>query len=223
MAERDKKHFFHPFTSLKEHQEGTPHCMQRAEGITIHDSQGRAFIDAMAGLWCVNVGYGREEIAQAIYGASRKLSYYHSFMSIMNEPAVLLSERLASLAPGDLNKVFFCNSGSEANDTHVKLVRYYNNLRGKPAKKKFISRTDAYHGVTLAAASLSGLPALHNAFDLPLDGFLHVGRPSHYWDAPEGMSEAAFSQHLADELEQRLGIAFGELLEDLVRRNRRWA
>ncbi len=201
LVEDDKRHFLHPFTAVAEHLEGVPLCIDHAEGIHIYDEAGRPYIDAMAGLWCVNAGYGREEIARAVYEQTRKLSYYHTFMSTTNEPAVRLSKRLADLAPGDLNRVFFCNSGSEANDTHIKTVWYYNNLLGRPGKKKFIARRGAYHGVTVGAASLSGLPHLHNRFDVPRGGFLHVTRPSYYWEAAAGETEDAFVARLAQELE----------------------
>ncbi len=204
LADTDKRHLLHPFTSVREHMDGAPHCITSAKGIRIQDDAGNEYIDAMAGLWCVNVGYGREEIAEAVAEQTKKLNYYHSFVSLTNEPAIQLAERLATYAPGDVNRAFFCCSGSEANDTQIKLVWYYNNLRGKPEKKKFIARQGAYHGVTIGAASLSGLPHLHNAFDVPRPGFLHVTKPSYYWDAAEGMTEAEFVQHLAEELEQRI-------------------
>ena len=199
------RHLLHPFTAIEDHETNGPHFIQRAEGIYIYDADGRQYIDAMAGLWCVNVGYGRNEIAVAIKEQVERLSYYHSFMSLANEPAVILADQLAQMTPGSLNHAFFCNSGSEANDTQVKIVWYYNNLRGKPAKKKIISRLGAYHGVTVAAASLSGLPNLHVGFDLPLnDRFLHVSRPNVYWEMPAEMNELQYSQYLADELEQRI-------------------
>lgn len=204
LAELDKQHMLHPFTSVMEQQTTEPFLIQRGEGIRVYDDAGKEYIDAMAGLWCVNVGYGRQEIVEAVREQMGRLSFYHSFMGSANEPAIRLSARLAKLAPGALNHVFFCNSGSEANDTHVKIVRYYHNALGKPEKKKFISRDGGYHGVTLGAGSLSGLPALHRAFDLPGEGFVHVGRPFYFWDAEDGMTELDFSAHLARELEQRI-------------------
>lgn len=201
LSQLDQRHAFHPYTSITGHAEQGPHLMARGNGIRVQDDQGNEYIDGMAGLWCVNAGYGRREIADAVRKQIETLSYYHSFMGLSNEPAVLLSERLAAATPGDLNRVFFCNSGSEANDTHVKIVWYYNNLRGRPEKKKVIARHGAYHGVTVAAASLSGLPALHQHFDLPLDTVKHTQRPCYYWDAPDGMSETEYSAYLAGELE----------------------
>jgi L-2,4-diaminobutyrate transaminase len=204
IADADKRHFLHPFTSIQDHQDAGSQCIVSAKGIRVTDSEGREYIDAMAGLWCVNIGYGREEMAEAIAAQSRKLSYYHTFMQVTNEPASQLSARIASLTPGDLDHVFFCNSGSEANDTQVKIAWYYNNLRGKPGKKKFISRRGGYHGVTVASASLSGLPHLHNRFDVPRSGFFHVTRPSFYWEGEAGETESQFVARLAAELEQTI-------------------
>ncbi len=196
--------FFHPFTSIAEQRAGRAHVMASAEGIRIRDAEGREYIDAMAGLWCVNVGYGRKELSRAMAEQSERLAYFHSFMGVGNEPAIRLSGALADLAPGKLNRVFFGNSGSDANDTQIKLIWYYNNLLGRSEKKKIMARYGGYHGVTLATASLSGLPHLQKSFDLPLERFIHVGRPHHFWDAPEGMSEAEFSRQLAKELEERI-------------------
>ena len=201
VSEADKKHFLHPFTSVQDHFDAGSMCIEKAKGIRITDSDGHEYIDAMAGLWCVNIGYGREEMAEAIAEQTRKLCYYHTFMQVTNPPAALLSARVAAHTPGDLNHVFFCNSGSEANDTQVKLAWYYNNLRGKPEKKKFICRRGGYHGVTVASASLSGLPHLHKNFDVPRSGFLHVTRPSYYWESEAGETEAQFVARLAAELE----------------------
>lgn len=198
------KHLLHPYTSIEEHESRGPHIMERANGVHVYDTEGKKYLDAMAGLWCTNIGYGREEIAETMAAQVRKLSYFHSFMSSGNEPSIELAAKLAEMAPGSLNHAFFCNSGSEANDTHIKIVRYYNNLRGKPEKKTIISRDGAYHGVTMGAASLSGLPNMHNGFDLPLPGFIYVGRPHVYWDMPEGIGELEFSAQLAKELEDRI-------------------
>jgi L-2,4-diaminobutyrate transaminase len=175
--------------------------MVQGRGIRVRDSAGEEYVDAMAGLWCVNAGYGRDEIVDAAAAQARQLPYYHVFAGSANEPAARLADRLISLAPGDMSKVFFGSSGSETNDTQVKIVRYYHNVRGKPEKKKIIAREGAYHGSTLAGASLSGMPHMHRGFDLPLDGFLHVKSPHYYWHAPEGMSELEFSQSLAADLE----------------------
>ncbi len=173
-------------------------------GIHVRDDLGARYLDGMSGLWCVNAGYGRDEIADAISEQARRLPYYHTFASMVNEPSARLAERLVSLAPGDVSKVFFASSGSETNDTQVKIVRYYHNVLGRPEKKKIIARRGAYHGSTLGGASLSGLEHMHGPFDLPLDGFLHVDAP-HYWrHASEEMSEKDFSASLARNLEETI-------------------
>lgn len=197
--------FLHPFTSVSGVEETGPHVITEAKGVFLKDVDGNEFLDSMAGLWCVNAGYGREEIVQAIDDQAAKLSFYHGFQSTATEPALALSARLAELAPGSLNHVFFGNSGSDANDTNIKIIWYYNNLRGKPEKKKIIGRNRGYHGVTIGAASLTGLGRLHECFDLPLpDRFVHVSTPHFYREAPEGMTEREFSAHLANELDERI-------------------
>jgi len=204
LADLDRAHLFHPYTSIAAQRTLGPRVLASAKGVWLRDQEGRELIDAMAGLWCVAVGYGREEIADAMAEQVRRLSYAHAFLGQANEPGIRLAARLAALTPPGLDHVFFCNSGSEANDTIVKLVWSYWNLRGKPAKKKLIARRNAYHGVTLAATSLSGLPYMHALFDAPLPGFLHVGKP-HFWrEGRPGESEEDFSARLARELEERI-------------------
>lgn len=188
----DKESVFHPFTALAQHQETGPRIMVSGQGVKLRDRQGREYIDALAGLWCVNIGYGRTEIAEAVDRQIRQLPYYHSFASMGTEPAAYVADRLKRMLPGNMGRVFFGLSGSDANDTQVKLVWYYNNLLGRPKKKKIIARQRAYHGVTVAAGSLTGLPVLHNAFDLPIDRILHTITPHHYWNAAPGMSEEEF-------------------------------
>ena len=178
------------------------------EGSTLVDDHGREYLDAMAGLWCVNVGYGRTEIAEALREQALRLPYYHSFSSMGTVPPALLADRLLSLLPLPMSKVFFGNSGSDANDTQVKLVRFYNNALGRPRKKKVIARRRGYHGVTVASASLTGLDSLHRDFDLPMPGILHTTAPSWLWEADPGMSDSDFCQRLADDLE-RLILAEG--------------
>jgi len=205
LAEQDRGHFLHPFTNIPDQQTHGSHVMVFGEGIRIRDIDGNEYIDAMAGLWCVNIGYGRPELVDAMAAQAGKLPYYHSFMSVANEPAIRLADRVASRTPDSVTRVFFGNSGSDANDTNVKIVWNYNNLRGKPEKKKFIARHGSYHGVTVASASLSGLPNLHKAFDVPLDGFLHVTRPHPYWDKPDpDMTDPEFSAWLGNELDETI-------------------
>jgi adenosylmethionine-8-amino-7-oxononanoate aminotransferase len=202
LAELDRDHVFHPYTSIAEQQRSGPRLLASASGVWLRDEQGRELLDAMAGLWCVAAGYGRHEIADAMAEQARRLPYAHGFLGNANEPALRLAGRLAGLTPAGLDHFFFCNSGSEANDTIVKLVWYHWNLRGRPEKKKIIARHGAYHGVTLGATSLSGLPAMHALFDAPLPGFLHVRKPHFRAEALPGESEAAFSARLARELEE---------------------
>jgi L-2,4-diaminobutyrate transaminase len=156
----------------------------------------------MAGLWCVNVGYGRVEIADALREQALKLAYYHSFSSMATDTPALLAQRILALAPAGMSKVLYGNSGSDANDTQIKLVRMYNNLLGRPRKKKIISRQRGYHGVSIASASLTGLSSLHTAFDLPIDGILHTRAPHRLWEALPGEGDADFSARLAAELDE---------------------
>ncbi|HEX5796095.1 MAG TPA: aspartate aminotransferase family protein [Geminicoccaceae bacterium] len=177
--ELDRRHHLHPFTNPAELASRELRIITRAEGCWLWDSEGHRILDGMAGLWCVNVGYGRERLADAAYRQMRELPFYNTFFQCATPPAVELAARLAEIAPAGLDRVFFTNSGSEANDTAVKLVRFFWNLMGRPEKKTIISRNYAYHGVTLATASLSGLAAMHPQSDLPLPGFEHVVAP--YW------------------------------------------
>jgi L-2,4-diaminobutyrate transaminase len=177
--------------------------MARAAGCTVSDASGREYLDASAGLWCVNVGYGDRRIAEAIARQSLDLSYTHCFNNHSNEAAEVLTELILERAPRGTRRVFFGNSGSDANDTNIKLVWFYNNLRGLPRKKKIIARQRAYHGVTIAAASCTGLPSVHALFDLPLPGFLHVSAPDIYREASAGdAAESAYTTRLCDELER---------------------
>ena len=201
LEEMDRQSLLHPYTSIADHLRRGPLVVAGANGVHVEDIHGKRYIDAMGGLWCVNIGYGREEMVEAIAAQARDLAYYHLFFSMSQEPAIRLADRVLSLMPERMSKVFFCNSGSEANDTQVKIAWYYNHLRGKPEKRKIISRRRGYHGVTVAAASMTGLPNLHRSFNLPLDGFVHTSAPHHYWEAEPGMSEREFSRRLAADLE----------------------
>jgi len=198
----DKERVLHPATSIAEHLQKGPRIIVEGSGVTLVDAQGTRYIDAVAGLWCVNIGYGRDEVADAIAAQARRLAYYHTFSSMSNEPQIRLADRLLGLQPWKLCRVFFGNSGSDANDTQVKLVWYYNNLRGQPRKKKIISRLQAYHGSTVATASLTGLPLFHRAFDLPIANILHTAAPHYYRNAAPGMTEEEYARALAGELDQ---------------------
>src|SRR5262245_3153682 len=196
---------FHPNTSIVDHLQRGRTSSPRPTGC-VRDRQGRDLIDCCAGLWCVNIGYGRKEMAEAASKAIENLAYYHIFAGSSNEPIIRLAERVLGLfhdkaGATHLSKVFFGSGGSDANDTNFKLVRYYNNLRGKPAKKKIISRLGAYHGLTYAAASLTGIAAYHKAFDLPLADVLHVSCPHYYRFGKPGESEQGFTDRLIAELE----------------------
>ncbi|MFB9839414.1 aminotransferase [Actinoallomurus acaciae] len=204
----DKEFFFHPFTQLREHQRHGPLTMVEGHGSTLTDTRGRTYLDAMAGLWCVNIGYGNTEMAETLRAQTERLPYYHTFASMGNEPVARLAQRLIAMAPGEMSKVFFGNSGSDANDTQVKLVWYYNNVLGRPEKKKIISRSRGYHGVTVMSGSLCGLPGMHAGFDLPLPMVHFVRAPHRLWEQREGQSEEEFVRDLADELE-RLILAEG--------------
>ncbi len=204
LSQLDRERLFHPFTSVAEHLQQGPRIFTEAKGVWLRDAEGREVLDAMAGLWCVNAGYGRAEIAEAMARQARRLGYAHAFLSTSNEPAIDLADRLLAMAPPGMSRAFFCNSGSEANETVVKLVWYFNNLRGRPEKKKIIARLGGYHGVTLGAASLTGLPHVHAHFDLPLPGFLHVECPHFARGAEPGESEEAYSSRLADALDARI-------------------
>src|SRR5205085_6409111 len=168
----------------------------------VYDTDGKAYIEGMAGLWCTALGYGNEELVEAAAAQMRKLSFAHLFTGRSHDPPIELAEKLKEMAPVPISKVFFCGSGSEANDSQVKLVWYLNNALGRPQKKKIISRVKAYHGVTVASASLTGLPANHRGFDLPLPGFLHADCPHHYTQAQAGESEAAYVARLIDNFEK---------------------
>jgi L-2,4-diaminobutyrate transaminase len=201
----DRETLIHPSTSIADHLRKGPHIMREAHGVRIRDRQGREMIDCGAGLWCVNIGYGRAEMAEAAKRAIENLAYYHIFAGSSNEPIIRLAERVLGLlhdaGATHLSKVFFGSGGSDANDTNFKLVRYFNNLRGKPEKKKLVSRLGAYHGLTCAAGSLTGIGVFHKAFDLPLPGVLHTACPHYFRFAEPGESESAFTDRMLGDLE----------------------
>ena len=194
----------HSFTNLATHPQVGPLVIQRGDGIFVEDDQGRRYLEAMSGLWCASLGFSNQRLAKAGSDALHGLPYYHTFNGRSNPAAIALAEKLLSMAPVPMSKVFFANSGSEANDSAVKLVWYYHNAIGKPGKKKIIARRNAYHGVTVAASSLSGLVPNHRDFDLPIDRILHVDCPHHFRYAEAGESEEDFATRLAGALEQRI-------------------
>lgn len=198
---KDLEHLMHPTTNLKVHYEKGPAVHMRAEGVYLWDNQGRQYIEGLAGLWCTALGYGEEELARVAMEQMKKLSYSQLFAGKSNEPSILLAEKLKAMAPFDAGRVFFGLSGSDANDTQVKLMWYYHNAIGKPEKKKIISRLGGYHGTTVASGSLTGLPPFHANFDLPIPQVLHTDRPHYYRDAEGAESESAFCERIVGNLE----------------------
>jgi L-2,4-diaminobutyrate transaminase len=200
----DRASVLHPFTQLKDFASGKlgePTIVETGKGIRIQDATGRSYIDGFAGLYCVNIGYGRTEVAEAIARQAHRLAYYHSYAAHTTDELAILSDRLVRMAPGQMSKVFYGLSGSDANETQAKLVWYYNNLRGQPRKKKIVSRLRGYHGCSVVSGSMTGMSFYHDHMDLPFPGILHTGAPHHYWGAQAGETEIEFSKRLADELE----------------------
>lgn len=200
-ATRDIESLLHPATHLGAHRSVGPLILERGEGCFVYDNRGKAYIEGLAGLWCTSLGYGNAELIEAAREQLSKLSFTHLFAGRSHEPAIVLAEKLKEMVPAPASKIFFTASGSEANDSQIKLQWYANNGRGRPKKKKIISRQRAYHGVTVASASLTGLPAFHADFDLPIAGILHTDCPHHYRNALPGESEEEFASRLAANLE----------------------
>jgi 4-aminobutyrate--pyruvate transaminase len=198
----DLQRVFHPNTNLAALHRGAPLVLVRGRGVHVWDNHGKQYIEAMAGLWCTTLGYGDEELARTAYDQLKKLSFSHLFTGKSHEPAVLLADKLVRMAPFAASRVFFGNSGSDANDTQIKLVWYYNNAVGRPKKKKIIARHKAYHGTTLGSAGLTGLPAFHQLFDVPLPPLLHTDAPYYYRGAAPGESEEDYATRLAGNLER---------------------
>ncbi|GEP02126.1 aminotransferase [Methylobacterium oxalidis] len=201
LAARDVETLVHPYTNLASFRETGPLVLERGHGVYVYDTDGRPYIEGMAGLWCTALGYSNEELIEAASEQLSRLPFSHLFSGRSHDPAIELAETLKELMPVPTSKVFFTSSGSEANDTQVKLVWYMNNALGRPAKKKIISHLKGYHGVTVATASMTGLPANHADWDLPLPGFIHAPCPHHYRGAEPGESETDFSARLAAGLE----------------------
>jgi 4-aminobutyrate---pyruvate transaminase len=198
---RDMNALMHPFTNVRMLEENGPLIIERGEGIRVYDTQGRDYIEGMAGLWSTSLGWGDDELVETAAREMKKLSYGHVFAGKSHEPAVALAEKLKEISPFPVGKVFFACSGSEANDTQIKFAWYAANARGQTKKKKIIARHMAYHGVTLGAGSLSGIPANHKGFDAPFDFALHTDMPHYYRGAEPGESETDYSKRLAANLE----------------------
>lgn len=205
---KNTAHHFQPFSDNKELATIGIKTIDRAEGVYIYDDHGNKILDGMAGLWCVNIGYGRQELVEEATKQMSQLPYYNLFFKTTTAPATELAAKIASLAPAHMNKVFFTGSGSEANDTNFRMVRRYWDLKGQPSKKTFISRKNAYHGSTVAAASLGGMGYMHSQGDLPIAGIEHIDQP--YWFAEgQNLSKEEFGIKAAQSLEHKI-LEIGE-------------
>ncbi len=200
----DIAHSMHPYTNMRLHEEQGPMIITRGEGVHVYDSEGKEYIEGLAGLWSVAVGFSQPRLVEAAAKQMAELPYYHTFAHKAHEPSIRLAEKLAEMTPEGMDRVFFTNSGSEANDTVIKMVWFYNNALGRPEKKKFLARNKAYHGITIASGSLTGLPANHKDFDLPAIPVTHLTCP-HYWKwAEDGETEAEFTARLLKEAEDTI-------------------
>ncbi|WP_299147524.1 aspartate aminotransferase family protein [uncultured Tateyamaria sp.] len=204
----DAAHHMHPFTAGGELAAKGARIITRAKGVYLHDSEGHEILDAMAGLWCVNIGYGRSELADVAARQMKELPYYNTFFQTTHVPAIALAQKISELAPGDLNHVFFAGSGSEANDTNIRMVRTYWAIKGKPAKTIIISRKNAYHGSSVGSGSLGGMTPMHEQGGLPIPDIHHINQPN-WWSEGGDMSPEAFGLARARELEDTI-LAHGE-------------
>ncbi|MCO6392996.1 aminotransferase class III-fold pyridoxal phosphate-dependent enzyme [Aliihoeflea aestuarii] len=200
----DRAHFFHPSTHLAQHARGeSPNrIVTGGKGVHIEDRDGNKLLDAFAGLYCVNVGYGRTEIAEAIAEQAKELAYYHAYVGHGTEASITLAKMVLERAPKNMSKVYFGLGGSDANETNIKLVWYYNNILGRPEKKKIVSRWRGYHGSGLVTGSLTGLKLFHDKFDLPLERVMHTQAPDYFRRPDLSLSEADFVAHCVDDLER---------------------
>lgn len=202
ISAKDTQFHLHPYTNLKAHEEKGPLVITRGEGVRVFGEDGKEYIEGLSGLWCASLGFNEPRLVKAAQKQMETLPFYHSFTGKVPDVTAELAERLVEITPEGLDRAIFCNSGSEANDTAIKIIWYYNNARGKPEKKKIISRLNAYHGVTIAAGSMTQLAYAQNGFDLPASQrILQTGCPHYYRYAQEGESEQAFTDRLVQELE----------------------
>ncbi|MEM9754573.1 MAG: aminotransferase class III-fold pyridoxal phosphate-dependent enzyme, partial [Pseudomonadota bacterium] len=218
LSQWDRETFLHPATHLAQHARGEApgRLIKSADGCYITDRDGTRLLDAFAGLYCVNIGYGRQEVAEAIAEQARELAYYHAYAGHGTEASVTLAKMIIDRAPDHLSKVYFGQSGSDANETNIKLAWYYNNILGRPEKKKIISRWRAYHGSGLMSGSLTGLSMWHKLFDLPHDRVLHTAAPYYYKRDDAAMSEADFTAYLAAELEALIDAEGAETIAAFI-------
>ena len=198
---RDIAYHLHGYTDARKHNETGPLVIVKGDGVYVEDNHGNRYIEAMAGLWSVALGFSEPRLVAAASKQMSTLPFYHSFTHKSHGPVIDLAEKLVTMAPVPMSKVFFTNSGSEANDTAMKLIWYRSNSLGQPQRKKIISRMRGYHGVTIASASLTGLPNNHRSFDLPIANVLHTGSPHFYKEGKPGESEEEFATRLAEELD----------------------
>lgn len=214
----DRDYFLHPSTHLAQHARGeSPNrIVAKAHGVYIEDRDGNRFLDAFAGLYCVNVGYGRTEIADAIAEQARELAYFHAYMGHGTEASITLAKMVIDRAPDHMSRVFFGLGGSDANETNVKFAWYYNNILGRPEKKKIISRDRAYHGTSVMSGSLTGLDYFHKKFDLPLDMVRHTTAPYYYRREDDALSEEAFAAKCADDLEALIAVEGADTIAAFV-------
>ena len=201
-ARRDLAYHLHPSTNLRSVQTDGPLVITRGEGLYVYDDEGRRYLEGLAGLWCASLGFSERRLAEAAHRQMTELPFYHSFSGRVPAVTTLLAEALIRIAPAGMSRALFANSGSEANDAAVKLAWYVNNALGRPHKKKIISRQRAYHGMTIAAASLTGLAFAQTDFDLPIARFVHTDCPHYYRNGHPGETEDAYAARLADNLEQ---------------------
>ena len=199
----DAAHHLHPFTHSNDLSAKGARVITSAKGSWLKDSEGEEILDGMAGLWCVNLGYGREELADAAARQMRELPYYNTFFQTTHVPALMLAQKLAELAPGDLNHVFFASGGSDANDTNIRLVRTYWAQKGQPERDVIISRWNAYHGSTIGGTSLGGMKAMHGQGSLPIPGIAFIDQP-HWWSEGGDMTPEAFGLERAQQLEAKI-------------------
>ena len=213
---RDIAFHMHPYTNPTMLTGSGPHIISSGEGIFVTDKENKTFIEGMSGLWCASLGFNEAELVEAAVNQMRKLPFYHSFTGKTSNPAIDLAEKLINVAPAGLEKAFFCNSGSEANDTAIKMVWYYQASQGTPEKKKVISRKRGYHGVTLAAASLTALPYAQDGFGLPLDFAKHTASPHYFLDSLENENESEFVKRIMNELEELIETEGADTIGALI-------